>query len=70
MTAKLSTGYCLLLLEAIARFMPLPTDYCQGDGIFYAYFQNEEVAVNTTRFLGYDKNKNGDSLSIPDKQKW
>ena len=37
MTAKLSTGYCLLLLEAIEWFMPLPTDFCQGDGIFYAY---------------------------------
>lgn len=39
MTAKLSTGYCLLLLEAIEWFMPLPTDFCQGDGIFYAYFK-------------------------------
>ena len=37
MTAKLSTGYCLLLLEAIEWFMPLPTDFCQGDGFFYAY---------------------------------
>ena len=57
MTAKLSTGYCLLLLEAIEWFMPLPTDFCQGDGFFYAY--------SVSQFMGYLKGKS--SLMIFDR---
>ena len=66
-----SSGDGELMLTVLSAFAQEESKNV-SDNLKWRYrrkFQNGEVAINTTRFLGYDKNKNGELVINPGQAK-